>query len=121
VLAQTILRMARFKSRTHFFAVGLGTDTNGFSSLPAPRTDARQHPLRYPFKSYDGRVTFVRERTGRRTFDLNTDGVAHYGLVADLLADMGRTRAGRRALALLFNSAEAYLETWERAVNHREP
>ncbi len=45
-------------------AIGLGTDTNGFSSLPGPRADARPHPLRYPFTSYDGSVTFTRERTG---------------------------------------------------------
>ena len=30
---------------------------------------------------------FRRQRTGERTFDLNEDGVAHYGLFADLLDD----------------------------------
>jgi Membrane dipeptidase (Peptidase family M19) len=115
-LAAKILRMQRFKDRSRFFAVGIGTDTNGFASLPGPD---RKDPLRYPFKSYDGRVTFARERTGRRTFDLNTDGVAHYGLMADLLADMRHVAGGPRALALLFGSAEAYLETWQRAISHR--
>lgn len=38
---------------------------------------------------------------------------------SDLLADMERAPAGRRAMSLLFRSAEAYLETWERAVRHR--
>jgi microsomal dipeptidase-like Zn-dependent dipeptidase len=112
-LAKKILRMARFG----FFGVGLGTDTGGFASLPGPRSDVATNPLRYPFKSYDGKVTFVREQTGTRTFDLNTDGVAHYGLVADLVADMEQT-GGRRALAPLFRSAEAYLRTWQRAMHH---
>jgi hypothetical protein len=40
--------------------------------------------------------------------------MAHYGLLADLLADMRRGN-GRRVLAPLFRSAEAYLRTWQRA------
>lgn len=119
-LAQKILTMARYDTPAHrFIGVGLGTDTNGFSSLPGRRPDAKTHPLRYPFTSYDGSVTFTRERTGTRAFDLNRDGVAHYGLIADLIADMQHTRAGRRALPLLFNSAEAYVDTWQRAVEAR--
>ncbi len=119
-LAQKILTMARFdKPANGFVGVGLGTDTNGFSSLPGPRADGRAHPLHYPFTSYDGSATFTRERTGTRTFDLNRDGVAQYGLVPDLLADMQSTSAGRRALPLLFNSAQAYVDTWQRALDHR--
>jgi hypothetical protein len=72
-LAAKIIAMSTF----HFAGVGIGTDTGGFASLPAPLKTAT---LRYPFTSYDGRVTFARERTGTRTFDLNRDGVAHYGL-----------------------------------------
>jgi microsomal dipeptidase-like Zn-dependent dipeptidase len=108
-LSKKILAMARLERA----GVGLGTDTGGFASLPGPRPDAAQKPLRYPFKSYDGRVTFTRERTGQRTFDLNTDGVGQYGLLADLIADMH----GSKALPPLFRSAEAYLRTWQRAVD----
>ncbi len=111
-LAKSILRMARYKPG---FGVGIGTDTNGFSSQPAPRPDAKQHPLKYPFNSYDGKVKFSRERTGTRTFDLNQDGVAHYGLFADLIADMRRSPNAGQAMMALFRSAEAYLDTWERA------
>jgi microsomal dipeptidase-like Zn-dependent dipeptidase len=118
-LAQKIVAMRAYRSPKHYFGVGLGTDTGGFSALPGPRPDATTNPLRYPFRSYDGRVRFVRERTGRRTFDLNADGVAHYGLFADLLADMQRQPRGRAATRLLFRSAEAYLETWRRALRHR--
>jgi hypothetical protein len=63
-------------------------------------------------------VTFGRERTGQRTFDLNTDGVAHYGLLPDLLADVERRKRGREALALLAHSADAYVRTWRRAAAH---
>ena len=103
------------KASLHAYCgVGLGTDTGGFSSLPAPAADAARKPLRYPFRSYDGRVTFAREQTGTRTFDLNTDGVAQYGLFADLLADMQRRPRGRTAQRVLFRSAEGYLRMWAR-------
>jgi hypothetical protein len=118
-LAAKVADMSSFKDPRRYVGIGVGTDTGGFALLPGPRPDAAQHPLRYPFKSFDGTVTFVRERTGTRTFDLNRDGVAHYGLMADLLADMQREPGGRRAMSLLFRSAEAYLEMWERAVRHR--
>jgi microsomal dipeptidase-like Zn-dependent dipeptidase len=118
-LARKIVAMRAYRSPKHYFGVGLGTDTGGFSALPGPRPDAATNPLRYPFRSCDGKVGFVPERTGERTFDLNTDGVAHYGLFADLLADMQRQRQGRAAMRLLFRSAEAYVETWRRAVRHR--
>ena len=49
-------------------------------------------------------------------FDLNVDGVAHYGLYPDFIADMQRTPGGDEALVYLFRSAEAYLQLWERSV-----
>ena len=98
-----------------FFGAGLGTDTGGFNESPGPRPDASQHPLRYPFRSYDGNVTFVCQISGTRRYDLNKDGVAHYGLYADLIGDMQRQRRSRKALRPFFRSAEAYLEMWQRA------
>ena len=41
-------------------------------------------------------MTFTRQHSGDRFFDLNTDGVAHYGLFADLLAEMQRGPTARR-------------------------
>jgi microsomal dipeptidase-like Zn-dependent dipeptidase len=99
-----------------FTGVGLGTDTGGFAALPAPEAGTR---LRYPFRSYDGKVRFSRQRTGTRTFDINSDGVAHYGLMPDLLANVRRAGGGGEALQALFGSAEAYLHTWQRAVAAR--
>jgi microsomal dipeptidase-like Zn-dependent dipeptidase len=105
--------------RYGFTGVGLGTDTGGFAALPAPEADAAANPLRYPFRSYDGAIRFSRQRTGTRTFDINTDGVAHYGLMPDLLANVQRSGGGSEALQTLFGSAEAYLRTWERADSAR--
>ena len=118
-LADTILKFRRERSPSHYFGVGLGTDTGGFSELPGPPSDAAQNPLRYPFRSFMGNVKFARDRSGQRTFDLNTDGVAHYGLVPDLLADAQSEPQGDKAMRLLFRSAQAYLDTWRAAYSHR--
>jgi microsomal dipeptidase-like Zn-dependent dipeptidase len=113
-LAAKVVGQERYRTRRFAFGPGIGTDTGGFASLPEPRADATAHPLRYPFRAIRGRVVFGRERSGSRTFDLNTDGVAHYGLLADLLADMRGKRHGAGALRDLLGSAEAYLEMWSR-------
>lgn len=101
---------------TRGLATGLGSDINGIHEQAAPRADAASNPLVYPFTSYDGRVRFERQRTGERVFDLNTDGVAHYGLYPDFLADLQRSPGGEEAMRYLFRSAEVYLQFWERSV-----
>lgn len=95
------------------FATGLGCDINGLHEQPAPREDAATKPLVYPFKSYDGRVSFDRQVSGERVFDLNVDGVSHYGLYPDFIADMRQQPGGEEAVKYLFRSAEAYLQFWE--------
>jgi hypothetical protein len=100
---------------THGLATGFGSDINGIHNQPPPRPDAAERPLQYPFKSYDGRVTFERQVTGERAFDLNVDGVAHYGLYPDFIADLQMQPGGEEALKYVFRSAEAYLRAWERA------
>jgi hypothetical protein len=97
---------------------GYGADLGGLSQQPPPSSDGAS--IAYPFTSYDGRVTFERQRTGDRTFDYAKEGVAHYGLYADWFADL--RRLGGAALADdLWNGAEAYLEMWERAGGVRSP
>jgi len=113
-LAAKIDELRGNRSKGRYFGVGLGTDTGGFSSLPGPRADAAQTPLNYPFKALYCNVRLQREQSGSRTFDLNTDGVAHYGLIPDLLADM-QQHGGGSQLRSLFRSAEAYLRTWQLA------
>ena len=114
-LAKLILSFRRFKQKGQPLAIGLGSDTGGFSSTVEPDPAAEEKPLIYPFKSYDGKVRFVCAVTGKRKFDLNKDGVAQYGMYADLLAYMRRQPGGKRASKLLFNGAEAYLRSWRRA------
>jgi hypothetical protein len=97
-------------SRYHF-GFGWGSDMNGLAQQPGPSTAT---PISYPFKSYDGRVTFTREQWGQRTFDLNTDGLANYGMYADWLREL-QGLGGKPIMADMFQGAESYLEMWERA------
>ena len=45
-----------------------------------------------------------------------TEGMAQYGLVADFVEEV-RIEGGEPALTALYNSAEAYLQMWERTLN----
>lgn len=95
-----------------YFGVPMSSDTGGLAALPDPPEDTR---IDYPFTSVDGQVTFDRQRTGEREFDLNVDGVAHHGLYADWLEAISQQPGSQHTLDLLFRSAEAYLRMWERA------
>ena len=52
------------------------------ASQPEPRPGAAQNPVRYPFRSFDGGRLIHQQRSGTRGYDVNTDGVDHYGLEA---------------------------------------
>jgi hypothetical protein len=93
--------------------VGLGSDMAGLGGQAGPRNDAGSAPLLYPFTSEFGLI-FDKQVAGNRTFDLNKDGIAHYGMIADHIQDI-RVRATPRVYNALMNSAEAYLQMWERA------
>jgi hypothetical protein len=90
---------------------GYGADMNGLAEQSEPDTSS---PITYPFKSFDGRVTFTREQWGQRVFDLDKDGLANYGMYADWLDQLQRM-GGRPLMSDMFSGAEAYLEMWERA------
>ncbi len=93
--------------------VGLGTDMSGLGGQAGPRNNTQELPLAYPFTSEFG-LSFDKQVSGNRVFDLNHDGVAHYGMVADHIQDI-RERASYQTYEAVMNSAEAYLQMWERA------
>ncbi|HEU5253785.1 MAG TPA: Coagulation factor 5/8 type domain-containing protein [Solirubrobacterales bacterium] len=97
------------------FGIGFGADANGFHSQPPARGADKPDPVAYPFKSLDGRITFDKQVSGQRVYDVNVDGVAHYGLYPDWMEQL-RLLAGAPIAGDLMSGAEAYLQTWERAV-----
>ncbi|MFJ2262863.1 discoidin domain-containing protein [Streptomyces sp. NPDC087844] len=97
---------------------GYGTDMNGVGGWPAPRGADAPNPVRYPFRSTDGTAVLDRQTAGQRTWDINTDGAAHYGLVPDWIEDI-RLVAGQGVVDDLFRGAESYLDTWGASERHK--
>jgi hypothetical protein len=68
----------------------------------------------YPFEIPDfGR--FDKQVTGQKVFDFNGDGIAHIGLLPDLIADLRMIGLTDADLDPLFRSAEGFIQVWERS------
>jgi hypothetical protein len=107
------------------FGIGYGADTNGLGGQPGPRRGAAV-PLDYDggFEAPIGGVRLFQHTSGLRTYDVGTDGVAHYGLFADWFREVALAaeeeyphRGGAAEVtADMLAGSEAYLRLWERAV-----
>ncbi|MFJ9346659.1 discoidin domain-containing protein [Streptomyces sp. NPDC101237] len=97
---------------------GFGTDFNGIGDHPAPRGADTANKVTYPFRSVDGGSLVDRQTSGERTFDINTDGAAHVGMVPDWIEDIRRV-GGQGVVDDLFRGAESYLGTWGATERHQ--
>jgi hypothetical protein len=98
----------------YYFGLGYGADINGLGAQGDPRGADAENPVTYPFRGLGG-VTVKKQHSGERIYDINVDGVAHYGLYPDWIEDL-RHLAGDDIVQDMARGAEAYLQTWERAV-----
>jgi microsomal dipeptidase-like Zn-dependent dipeptidase len=105
--------LRKMRAKGYWFGMGYGADMNGLGAQGQPREGA-SNPVQYPFKSFDGAVTLDRQTSGERVWDINTDGVANYGLYPDWIEDL-RMIAGDQIVDEMSRSSEAYLQMWERA------
>jgi hypothetical protein len=103
-----------------YFGVGYGADANGFGSQGDPRPGGN---VTYPFTGLDGAMTFEQQHSGTaadgRTYDINADGVTHYGMYPDWLEDLNKI-AGDEISQDMNRGAEAYLQMWERTYGIHE-
>ncbi|HVF19802.1 MAG TPA: peptidase [Mycobacteriales bacterium] len=109
--------LRQFKDPRYVFGIGFGSDITGFSSQGPPRNPAEKDDVDYPFRGLGGAI-INKQKSGERVYDVNTDGVHHYGLYPDWFED-ARLVAGRDGPAFkksVESSVEAFLQTWERAV-----
>ena len=104
------------------FGFGFGTDTNGLSAQAGPEPG-----VTYPFTLFrgpvfdqlpdftvqDASVRFEQPRSGARSWHITVDGSAHYGMLSEMVEGM-RQHDTPEQMQALFNSAERYLQTWER-------
>ena len=102
-----------FEATEYLNAVPFSTDMGGIGNQPGPRGDVATNPLIYPFTTEEG-IEIDKQVTGNRTFDLNNEGLSHYGMIADHIQDI-REQTPERIYDAVMNSAEAYLQMWERA------
>ena len=97
----------------YYFGFGYGADINGLGAQGDPRGADADSPVTYPFEGLGG-VTVKKQVSGERVYDINVDGVAHYGLYPDWLEDL-RKLGGDDIVTDMSRGAEAYLQMWERA------
>ena len=116
-------RIALIEESGGFPAEGFGLDLNGFAGGPGPRlgdesvcSEPQSDPVTYPFRSYAGDVTFLQPQLGSRPVDFNTEGLAHIGLLPELIEDVRRDGVTDEELEPLFKSAEGYIRMWEKAI-----
>jgi hypothetical protein len=107
-------RLQTWVDDRYFFGVGYGADINGLGAQGDPRNPTGADKVAYPFTGLGG-VKVGKQVSGKRVYDINTDGVSHYGLYPDWLEDL-EVQAGPAITADMARGAEAYLQTWERAV-----
>jgi microsomal dipeptidase-like Zn-dependent dipeptidase len=105
--------------------VGFGTDMNGFAGLPGPSVGPEGCPggvnegpiagVRYPFTAATGQRMNA-SVIGQKTFHLDIDGLAHIGMLPDLIADFQAMGLTAKDIEPLLNSAEGYVSVWERCL-----
>ena len=98
----------------YYFGFGFGADINGLGAQGNPRGAGVANPVRYPFKGIGG-VTVNKQVSGERVYDINVDGVSHYGLYPDWIEDL-RQLAGSKIIDDMARGPEAYLQMWERSL-----
>ena len=98
----------------YYFGFGFGADINGLGAQGDPRGAGVANPVRYPFRGLGG-VTVRKQHSGQRVYDINRDGVSHYGLYPDWVEDL-RKIGGQRIVDDMGRGPEAYLQMWERAL-----
>ena len=97
----------------YYFGFGYGADINGLGAQGNPRGANAPNKVTYPFDGLGG-VTIDQQVSGERTYDINVDGVSHYGLYPDWIEDL-RKQGGDDIAVDMARGAEAYLQMWERA------
>ena len=80
--------------RRFYFGFGYGADMNGLGAQGNPRGKDVSNPVTYPFTGLHG-VRVDRQRSGSRVYDINVEGVPHYGLYPDWIQDL-RKLGGRQ-------------------------
>ena len=72
-------------------------------------------------KIFGTNTPMKRSRSGSKQWDINFEGVAHYGLLPDFLQDLSNVGMEARDLSVLFRSAEDFAQMWSKCLNSSWP
>ncbi len=97
-------RLRKTLQVTNYKNVAIGTDVNGFFPLPAVDTTITV--------IYEGDFTMC--KTGNRTWNINQDGFAHYGLFPDYIKSWTMAGITHQELETFNRSAEYFTVMWEK-------
>lgn len=119
--------------------ITVGTDFNGFAHMPGPRfgndschggSTAIAQPdsskVSYPFAldsaliraaTLDGDAIMEQYQFGSRTYDYNTDGAAHIGLMPEFFEDLRQQGLSRSDLEPVYRSAGYFTGMWQSAID----
>jgi microsomal dipeptidase-like Zn-dependent dipeptidase len=111
--------------------IAFGTDFNGMINPVGPRFGDEACPggkkgssraadrMEYKFVAATTGAQMDKSVVGEKTFDFNDDGLAHIGLLPDFIADLERLGLTAEDLDPLLNSAEGYVNVWDKAWSKR--
>ncbi len=110
-------RHVGWADKRYYWGIGFGADINGLGAQGDPRGLNVPNKVTYPFRGLGG-VRIQRQHAGKRVYDINADGVAQYGLYPDWVEDLSKVagKDGAKIADDMARGAEAYLQTWERAM-----
>jgi len=110
-------KLRHWANPDYLYGLGWGSDVNGFSAQGEPRKPPENDDVDYPFRGFGG-VMVHQQVSGKRVYDINVDGVDHYGLYPDWVQDGVELADGDGAAYWhdLTLGPEAFLEMWERGI-----
>ena len=68
-------------------------------------------------RSFGPNIPLTRCQTGYKQWDINFEGVAHYGLIPDFLQDLHNVGMDPQDMSVLFRSADEFATMWTKALD----
>lgn len=99
-----VIRLRQTLELSNYKNVAMGTDVNGFFPLPTLDTTISV--------TYD--KDFEMCHTGNRSWNINRDGFAHYGLFPDYIRSCTKAGMTEKEKNALMSSAEYFTQMWEK-------
>jgi hypothetical protein len=87
------------------------------SSAMKPRYDRAATVWNHYHRVFGDNLPLKRCRTGYKQWDINFEGVAHYGMIPDFLQDLSNVGVDPDDLSVLFKSAEHFAQMWTRTLD----